>query len=581
MHQPSAHESSSTRGRRIPSFLSKIFRILLYLVLAFFVWLLISMHTLVRFLPHSLQLSGFPFSKTYLVLLQNNAELRPGGGFIAAYGELHLQNGILPSFFIKDVFTLKGYNDDKIQEPPYPMGDLLKNQYYKGYSFHDSNWIPDLKTSAKTTLDFYKEEYPNKQIDGIIAVNFSVVEDLLGIVGPITVDGKAISKDNLFHTIQYEQNNIDLHDVSQLQNRKGILSTLAPSFAKKLFASLPKYPQIFNTINDELNSKNISLYFTDNNLEKSFQEYNWTADFPPIKKKQDIFAVVEANLGGMKSDRYISRSFEYFMNVKKSTDITAPLQAEGKVRLVFRHNGDYDPPLSHIYKGYIRVYAPKGATLLPGYSSDIEPYQELGYTVFGKKLELLPHSTEVIEFAYTLPQDLIADNTYHLHVFKQSGMENTTYTTSVSTPVDHIITSKDFKTAENSAYFSSNLQQDKDLSLKFSNDNTPPRITNQEFIDVNRIVIQFNEPILESDCLNTENYTIVDTDSVVVEASSRPKVRFIKCEDRQLTIYTQNITKQPKEKFTIELKNIRDLSNNILTPNPMKITVIQRLDEKK
>ncbi|MFN7160152.1 MAG: DUF4012 domain-containing protein [Candidatus Gracilibacteria bacterium] len=566
---------------KIKPIVLKVLRILLYILIAFIAWVIVSMHTLVRFFPHTFQLSGFPFSKTYLVLLQNNAELRPGGGFVAAYGELHIQNGLFPSFFIKDVFTLKGYNDDKIQEPPYPMGDLLQNKYYKGYSFHDSNWIPDLKTSAKTTLEFYKEEFPNKNIDGIIAVNFSVVEDLLGIIGPINVNGKSISKDNLFHTIQYEQNNIDLHDIAQLQNRKSILSIIAPAFTKKLITSLPKYPQIFTLLGNDLDSKDISLYFTDENLEKSFQKYKWTADFPVSENKRDIFGVVEANLGGMKSDRYISRSFEYFVNLKKSTDITSKLQPEAKVRLVFRHSGDYNPPLSHVYKGYVRIYAPKGSTLLPGYSSDIEPYQELGYTVFGKKLEIEPKTTSVIEFAYSLPQDVISDNTYNLHIFKQSGVENTTYTASVSTPVDHIITSQDFRTAENSAYFTGSLKTDQDLHLKFTNDSTPPRITNQEFIDVNRIILQFNEPILESDCLNIENYTVLDTDSVVVEASSRPKVRFIKCENRQLTIYTQNITKQPNEKFTVELTNIRDLSNNILTPNPMKITVIQRLGEDK
>ena len=559
-------------------------RYVLYTVIAVLFWLILSFHSLLVFVPHLFQITGFPFGgKTYLILMQNEAELRPGGGFIAAYGELTFHYGVFPSFFIKDVFSLKGYKDDTIVEPPYPMGELLKNRYYKGFSFHDSNWIPDLPTSAKTTLEFYKTEAPDKHIDGVFVVNYSFVEHLLGLFKEITIDGKNLTAENLFHTIEYEQNNIDLHNIDALAGRKSILSTLGNALIKKVITSPEKYLEISNAIRHELDSKNITLYFTDTNLTTALQSTPWMGKFPSPTEHKDIFAVVEANLG-MKSDRYISRNYAYRVQVERNSENPESLDAIGKVALTFTHHGDYNAPLSHVYKGYIRIYAPAGSTLLPGFSSDIEPYKELGYTVFGKKIEINPKESIQINLAYTLPKTIVTDDTYALSIFKQSGLENTTYQAAIETPIDFLIASKDFSVHENVATFSKSIEKDTSLTLKFSRDSTPPRVTNQEFIDVNKIIIQFNEPIQKSDCENIENYSIVDTDKKAPDVPSKPRIRFIKCDARQATIYTQNIRKQEGEFFTATLKNIRDLSNNVMLPNPMNITLVQRLDpieEKK
>src|SRR6185437_14897925 len=49
-------------------------------------------------------LFGFNGKKTYLVLFQNNMELRPGGGFIGSYGTIHVDNGTFDKLQIHDVY---------------------------------------------------------------------------------------------------------------------------------------------------------------------------------------------------------------------------------------------------------------------------------------------------------------------------------------------------------------------------------------------------------------------------------------------------------------------------------------------
>jgi len=57
---------------------------------------------------------------TLLVMLQNNYELRPGGGFLGQYGVLKVKDGKIDSFFVEDANLLSERMTAKIT-PPYPF----------------------------------------------------------------------------------------------------------------------------------------------------------------------------------------------------------------------------------------------------------------------------------------------------------------------------------------------------------------------------------------------------------------------------------------------------------------------------
>ena len=69
-------------------------------------------------------LLGFDKGKTYLILFQNNMELRPGGGFIGSYGILPVSNGTPGNLQIHDVYEADGQLTQQVN-PPYGLQRYL------------------------------------------------------------------------------------------------------------------------------------------------------------------------------------------------------------------------------------------------------------------------------------------------------------------------------------------------------------------------------------------------------------------------------------------------------------------------
>ena len=106
--------------------------------------------------------------------------------------------------------------------PPYPHEELLKNEWYQGYTFRDANWDPDFPVAANTLVDFYQKKFPDSEIDGVAVINFSVIERLVEVLGPVVVDGRTVDRQNLFSFLQFEVGNVDRHDVEALAGRKDV-----------------------------------------------------------------------------------------------------------------------------------------------------------------------------------------------------------------------------------------------------------------------------------------------------------------------------------------------------------------------
>lgn len=557
--------------------------VLLGIVAGLVIYGVTSLGPLRSVLPKVAEITGvLRGDRHYLILLQNNAELRPTGGFITAFAELDFRGGIPTGITIRDVYSLKGHNDDILEEAPYPMGDMLAGPTYTGHSFHDANWFPDVPTSVQELLRFYDMEFPDRQVDGVILVNFTVVEDLIKLLGSLPYQGKELPANELFHTIEHEQNNIDRHNIDDITNRKGILSELMPVFLKRLTADIGRLPEISEHIAAHLDAKNITVWMKDQSLQDFFAQKGWTNNFPAPSSQRDIFAVVMANLGGMKSDRYLEKHFDHAVRIERVNESTSEMRLVASTSVDITHMGTMNAPLSHVYRGFLRLMIPKEAKLLEVDPAQFDIYEEGGYTIVGRKLSLEPEENIRYTINYELPGSFFTNNQYTLAVYKQSGMERATYTSHLTTPSDQLITSSDFDVTENVATFrTSDLHTDQLLEATVGEDTTPPRVSFQEFVDYNRITIQFNEAVQKSDCENSDNYEVMDTDKKVPTLTNTPRLLRVTCKDKEATIYTQNIRTQYGEHFTVRMRNLRDWSNNIISPNPREITVVQRFDKDK
>jgi hypothetical protein len=284
----------------------------------------------------------------------------------------------------------------------------------------------------------------------------------------------------------------------------------------------------------------------------------------------------------MKSDRYIQRDVQYHVRMANDGTLEQKTSLTGTYYITLSHLGVHNVPLSHEYKGYLRLYLPPH-TQLKQEQKDYLIFSELGYTVVGIPLTLGVAETKHIQIDVILPEQLAQGGHYSVRPFLQPGLQNSHLSFSFTSPVDRFLSSKD-KTVlvhENVATKSITYGQEQEVTIHISRDTTPPRVTLQSFLDYNKISVQFNEPLFESDCEDPSNYELIDTDIHVPDITNRPKIRMIKCSPTEAIVYTTNIRTQYGEAFRMNIRSLRDLNNNVISPNPMTVTIIQRFEKDK
>lgn len=536
------------------------------------------------FFPYTAELTGFPFGqKNYIILFQNNNELRPGGGFISSFGTVKFTSGIPTGIKIEDVYG--DIDEHPYQKPPYPMEQLLANEWYKGYTLRDGNYSPNYPDSAREIIRLYHLTRPNEKVDGVIAINFQVLEDLLDVLGPIQVEGRQLNKDNLFEEITNQVNDVDRHNVQSLAQRKSILRPLADAIVRKIIVTPFKLRLISDTITRDLTTKNIQLYFANNTLETLARKNSWAGEWPSTPDKAatgDFLAVVEANLGGMKSDRYIRREItyhvrfpeDYFAKTKANPELLTPSTdpqtptPTADLTINLHHYGIENIPLSGPYTGYFRIFNSPGQ-VAQALSTERDP-QIQDATV---KLQMGEEKT--LNFQYNLPRTVVKDGQYSIYIPKQSGTSGDIYNIIVELPRGFRTASDTFTSRENFATWTGPLTRDTTLSFQLLPDRSPPNIILQENKVMNRFDVHFNEDLNQDYASDPFSYEVTDLNLITPAITDQLRITKVETTSKDIEIYTTGETSQPEERYGVRLKNLRDTHGNVLTDR--QITLVQRI----
>lgn len=542
-------------------------------------WGMSALGTLRTFLPHTLQLTGWPGTERhYLILFQNNEELRATGGFITAYALLDFKHGFPSNVDFYDVYG--EIDDHDYISPPYPMDVLLEagSETYAGHSFRDANYNPNFLEAKNEILEFYNLTYPNTEMDGVIAVNFSVLEDIVGLYDPLRVDNRELTEENLFETLENAVSDIDHHNIEALESRKNIIKNFADRVLKKMTFAFWKWSELSDVILNSLNNKELLLSFESRALANKAAHFGWDGSFPDdedTKYELDRLAVNVSNFGGMKSDRYLTREVHYTIDLNN-----APNEVYADAEITLRHNGDYNTPLSGHYKGYVRIFVPMGAELVSSSTGTSTEEFILNHVAWGDIVEFEPGESVTFTYRIKLNPEYFQDDDYHLNVIKQPGTENDYYEITVKTPVGETLESNQFETLENVAIFKETLSQDKKLHLEIHPDQIGPRLFYHELNALNQIDIAFAEALDIDSANDPLHYEITDLDMNHPELTDIITIDFIEVWDGHIRIHTRGMDLQDEEHFQIHMRNIRDKSGNSITPNPRTITVVQRIPEE-
>lgn len=386
-------------------------------------------------------------TRSYLVLLQNSFELRPGGGFLGQYAVIKVKDGDIVSAVVEDANLLDQRINVKVT-PPWPLTKIMQ---IKRWKFRDSNFSPDFPTNADKAQYFCRlGGCGGSNFDGVFAINGDVLNHILEITGPITPAGYSTTFTSSDATLVLEEKVEKAYlgdDVpaEAKQNRKTIMKRLAAEILDRI-TTLNNIPKMVEFSQTELRDKNIMLWFKDPTLQSLVESVHWDGS---VSKDWtgDYLMVVDANLGALKTDYYVKRSLDYTVDWTGEHPVATLLYT-------YNHTAPYGDWRTSDYHTYTRTLAPAGSTFLERHLiGGVQTSEGFGKTIFGYKVDVLIGHNQTVMLKYQLPDSIQPDN-YQLLIQKQSGIGNI--------PVTVRLKTKDGKETVQEATLA------KDLKLKFT-----------------------------------------------------------------------------------------------------------------
>ncbi|MDA3839780.1 MAG: DUF4012 domain-containing protein [Patescibacteria group bacterium] len=296
---------------------------------------------------------GGDLDKRYLFVFQNNSELRASGGFIGSYALVDFSNGEIKNMEVPgggSYDTEAGLKEFIIAPEPLHLVNPL-------WHFWDANWWPDFKKTAQKLMWFY-ERSGGPSVDGVISLTPTVVEDILGVIGPIDMSsdyGIIIDGENFWiETQSLAEQKPDL-----TKKPKKIIGDLM----NKIFEELPERLNKDNLFDfskallKTLNEKQILFYFEDEELQNKAREYSWSGEVEDAVS--DYLMVVNTNIAGGKSDRVIEQKIMHNVEISDDGEIYDTVTVER------RHAGVKGDLFTGVRNNsWMRFYVPLGSELI-------------------------------------------------------------------------------------------------------------------------------------------------------------------------------------------------------------------------
>lgn len=409
--------------------------------------------------------------RRYLVIFQNPAELRATGGFMGSFAELDVDQGEIVRLDVPGggTYDIEGQLVAQIA-PPKPL-QLIANRW----EFQDSNWSPDF-TKAAEKIRWFWTKSGGYSLDGVIAVNSTMVEKMLALTGPIEVPelGKTITAENFTTETQKA---VELEYDKTENKPKKILSLLAPRLLEKVKQLDSKgMLSLVTILSESLEQKDIQVALTNEQDNAKAKMYGWSGQIK--ETKGDALTIIGSNVAGQKTDAVIDEQVNQQIKISEDGRIL------DKVTLKRSHTGKKGDIFTGVRNvEYFRFYVPRGSTLVSAEGFDVIPkslfktlrddvqvdpdlaatentadqtpfnvsvWDESDRTVIGGWAMLDPGATETISISYRLPfsasdlrerlSDHAADTTadgrvaYELLLTSQSGKTDRAISVSVEAP---------------------------------------------------------------------------------------------------------------------------------------------------
>ena len=378
-----------------------------------------------------------PSKQRWLILFQNNQELRPTGGFIQAVSLITLDRAKLSSFSQYSSYQIDENLPGQVAPPEEIKQQLGENNWY----FRDSNWDPNFPSSAAKSA-WFVEKSLNTNVDGVLALTPSSLEQILVVVGPIDLPefNEVVTDKNIAERLEFHSG-IQLADSSNKPDYSALLLGKILSAIQNL--SGDKIEELSSAIALGLGNQEILISPMNQSISNQLASLGWTGELlSPSCPSQfstqnclvDSIMQVESNVGVNKANAYLDR--------KISQSIVLDGQMANHTRSVVLDNlARTSAWPKGPYKSYIRFYLPLSAQLdsvsIDGkqLSQDlITSYTEHKKNVVGVSVMVDVSRQIELQIKYHLPLPIGKGSAYLFFDQKQPGRGKTEMNLDISYP---------------------------------------------------------------------------------------------------------------------------------------------------
>lgn len=387
-------------------------------------------------MPVLMKLLGQRYMHRYLILLQNDAEARPTGGFIGSYLIVDVNGGYVTKTEFHDIYETDGQLKEDIPAPE----DIAK--ITKNWRMRDSNYSPDFAVSAEKAAWFLQKEN-GPSVDSVIAINQHFIGDLFDVTGPVQLDGlKApLTKDNYSTVISY----LVESKAGGSADPKKILRSFIPAFQKQLMAS-KDMGKIVKLVIDALKNRDVMLYSRDEDIQNFFDQTDVSGRVIRTRPNEDFLQVISTSIGGNKSDVYIRQSITHTTLIAKDGSMTDEVTITRKHAWTTAELSRWKAMLSDFgytelsktvqyilgggpNKSSVKVYVPQGSTLQGTQGIDrtlvkTGTAQEIQKNYFMFTMNIPAGEEQTVTLSYKLPATLkvATGDAYKFFAQRQPGI---------------------------------------------------------------------------------------------------------------------------------------------------------------
>lgn len=399
---------------------------------------------------------GFEKDTRYLLVFQNNTELRASGGFLGSFALVDMRDGRIKNMQVPgggSYDTEAGLRERIIAPEPLSLVNPL-------WHFWDANWWPDWPTSARKLMWFY-ERSNGPTVDGVLSLTPTVMEKMLKIIGPVDMGeeyGVVIDADNFWQITQtFSEQKPKDHPAFRLNPYLATTTEELGLAPKKIIGDMmdkiisnsgqwlnrDTMIRLVAMLEESIRQKQVLFYFNDEAMQGLVDDMGW--DGRTKETAWDYLSIINTNIAGGKSDRAITEEISHASEVGLDGSIINTLT------ITRRHNAAKGDEFTGVRNNdWMRIYVPAGSEFIEAsgwsapeaeyfskpdenWTSDPEVaagegqaivdtrsgtkiYQELRKTVFANWSQVDPGESAVITIKYKLP--------FKLEFSAESGLWN-------------------------------------------------------------------------------------------------------------------------------------------------------------